>query len=155
MVFPNMRRKDREGSAQMIEDVLVKGEFGTLATISEIGYPYTVPLIYVYLDKSIFFHCAKQGHKLNNIQHNNKVSFSVVTDVNLLPSEFVTNYKSVIAFGEASEVTGDVKEAALGKLIEKYSAEFIPEGNDYIKRAQDNTTVIKIDIHHLTGKVRA
>ena len=155
MVFPNMRRKDREGSAQMIEDVLVKGEFGTLATISEIGYPYTVPLSYVYLDESIFFHCAKQGHKLNNIQHNNKVSFSIVTDVNLLPSEFVTNYKSVIAFGEASEVTGDGKEDALRKLIEKYSADFIREGNDYIQRAQDNTTVIKIDIHHLTGKVRA
>ena len=154
-MFSTMRRKDREVTGSMIEEILLQGEFGTLATISENGYPYTVPLSYVYYDKAIFFHCAKQGHKLNNIQHNNKVSFSIVTDVNLLPSEFVTNYKSVIAFGEASEVTGDVKEAALGKLIEKYSAEFIPEGNDYIKRAQDNTTVIKIDIHHLTGKVRA
>ena len=154
-MFSTMRRKDREVTGSMIEEILLQGEFGTLATISENGYPYTIPLSYVYYDKAIFFHCAKQGHKLNNIQHNNKVSFSIVTDVNLLPSEFVTNYKSVIAFGEASEVTGDVKEAALGKLIEKYSAEFIPEGNDYIKRAQDNTTVIKIDIHHLTGKVRA
>lgn len=154
-MFPIMRRRDREGSAQMIEDVLVRGEFGTLATIGDNGYPYTVPLSYVYYDKVIFFHCAKQGHKLNNIQHNNKVSFSVVADVNLLPSEFVTDYKSVVVFGEASEVTGDGKEAALEKLIEKYSADFIREGNDYIQRAQDSTTVIKIDIHHLTGKVRA
>ena len=154
-MFSTMRRKDREVTGSMIEEILLQGEFGTLATISENGYPYTVPLSYVYYDKAIFFHCAKQGHKLNNIQHNNKVSFSVVTDVNLLPSEFVTNYKSVIAFGEASEVTGDGKEDALRKLIEKYSADFIREGNDYIQRAQDNTTVIKIDIHHLTGKVRA
>lgn len=154
-MFSTMRRKDREVTGSMIEEILLQGEFGTLATISENGYPYTVPLSYVYYDKAIFFHCAKQGHKLNNIQHNNKVSFSIVTDVNLLPSEFVTNYKSVIAFGEASEVTGDGKEDALRKLIEKYSADFIREGNDYIQRAQDNTTVIKIDIHHLTGKVRA
>ena len=154
-MFSTMRRKDREVTGSMIEEILLQGEFGTLATISENGYPYTVPLSYVYYDKAIFFHCAKQGHKLNNIQHNNKVSFSIVTDVNLLPSEFVTNYKSVIAFGEASEVTGDGKEDALRKLIEKYSADFIREGNDYIQRAQDSTTVIKIDIHHLTGKVRA
>ena len=154
-MFSTMRRKDREVTGSMIEEILLQGEFGTLATISENGYPYTVPLSYVYYDKAIFFHCAKQGHKLNNIQHNNKVSFSIVTDVNLLPSEFVTNYKSVIAFGEASEVTGDGKEDALRKLIEKYSADFIREGNDCIQRAQDSTTVIKIDIHHLTGKVRA
>ena len=154
-MFSTMRRKDREVTGSMIEEILLQGEFGTLATISENGYPYTIPLSYVYYDKAIFFHCAKQGHKLNNIQHNNKVSFSIVTDVNLLPSEFVTNYKSVIAFGEASEVTGDGKEDALRKLIEKYSADFIREGNDYIQRAQDSTTVIKIDIHHLTGKVRA
>ena len=154
-MFSTMRRKDREVTGSVIEEILLQGEFGTLATISENGYPYTVPLSYVYYDKAIFFHCAKQGHKLNNIQHNNKVSFSIVTDVNLLPSEFVTNYKSVIAFGEASEVTGDGKEDALRKLIEKYSADFIREGNDYIQRAQDSTTVIKIDIHHLTGKVRA
>ena len=154
-MFSTMRRKDREVTGSMIEEILLQGEFGTLATISENGYPYTIPLSYVYYDKAIFFHCAKQGHKLNNIQHNNKVSFSIVTDVNLLPSEFVTNYKSVIAFGEASEVTGDGKEDALRKLIEKYSADFIREGNDYIQRAQDNTTVIKIDIHHLPGTVRA
>ena len=32
------------------------------------GYPYTVPLSYVYDGEKIFFHCAKTGHKLDAIR---------------------------------------------------------------------------------------
>lgn len=53
-MFSTMRRKDREVTGSVIEEILLQGEFGTLATISENGYPYTVPLSYVYYDKAIF-----------------------------------------------------------------------------------------------------
>ena len=154
-MFSTMRRKDREVTGSVIEEILLQGEFGTLATIGENGYPAIVPVSYVYFDNAIFFHCARQGNKLNNIRSNNKVAFCVVTDVALLASEFNTNYKSVVAYGEASEVTAELKEVILTKLIEKYSADFIREGNDYIQRAKDNTAVIKIDIRQLTGKLKA
>ncbi len=66
-MFKEMRKKDREVLGEDIEKILTNGEYGVLATVGENGYPYTVPLSYVYQDNSIYFHCAKEGHKLDNI----------------------------------------------------------------------------------------
>ncbi len=153
-MFREMRKKDREVLGEDIEKILTNGEYGVLATISENGYPYTVPLSYVYQDNSIYFHCAKEGHKLDNIEKNHKVSFCVVTDTEVLPGKFSTNYKSIIAFGEAKELTGVLKRDILFKFIEKYSQSFIEEGKRYIERAQDSAKIVEIKIEHITGKSR-
>ncbi len=49
----------------------------------------------------IYFHCAPEGHKLENLSGNNKVSFCVVGKTQVLPDKFATNYESVIVFGTA------------------------------------------------------
>jgi len=153
-MFKEMRKKDREVFGEDIEKILINGEYGVLATIDENGYPYTVPLSYVYQDSTIYFHCAKEGNKLDNIKNNPKVSFCVVTDTEVLPGKFSTNYKSIIAFGEAKELIGDSKGEILLKFIEKYSKNFIEEGKRYIERAQDSAKIVEIKIEHITGKSR-
>lgn len=42
------------------------------------GYPYAVPLSYVYGDRTLYFHCAKSGHKLDAIETYDKVSLCVI-----------------------------------------------------------------------------
>lgn len=153
-MFREMRKKDREVFGEDIEIILTNGEYGVLATVGENGYPYTVPLSYVYQDNSIYFHCAKEGHKLDNIEKNPKVSFCVVTDTEVLPGKFSTNYKSIIAFGEAKELTGALKRDILFEFIKKYSQSFIEEGKRYIEKAQDSAKIIEIKIEHITGKSR-
>jgi len=153
-MFKEIRRKDREITKEEIKEILATGEYGFLSTISDNGYPYVVPLSFVYYDNSIYFHCATEGQKLDNINQNDKVSFCVVTDTELLPEKFSTKYKSVVVFGLASEVEDDLKEDVLFKLIDKYSSQFLVEGNKYIKGAKDKTKVVKIDIQHITGKGR-
>ncbi len=108
-MFKKMRRSDRALAEVEINEVLEKGEYGFLSTISDHGYPYVVPLSYVYDNNSIYFHCATEGEKLDNIKQNNKVSFCVVTDTEVLPDKFSTKYKSVIAFGKASELEDHLK----------------------------------------------
>lgn len=154
-MFKEMRKKDREIFNEDIEKILTQGEYGILSTIGDDGYPYGVPLSYIYYDKCIYFHGAREGNKLHNIEKNNKVSFCVVTDTEVLQSKFTTIYKSVIAFGIASEETGDLKETVLFELIKKYSPKFLEEGNQYIQKAKDHTRVVKIDVQHMTGKARA
>lgn len=153
-MFKEMRRKDREIFNEEIDGILEKGEYGILSTICENGYPYAVPLSYVYYKNAIYFHCAKEGQKLENINKNPKVSFCVVADTEVLPDKFSTKYKSVVAFGEAGEVNGELKETILFEIIKKYSAGFLEEGKKYIGKAKDHTKIIKIDIHHFTGKSR-
>lgn len=151
-MFKEMRRKNREISKEEVIKILEQGEYGTVATVDENGYPYSLPLSYVYYKDCIYFHCAREGKKLSNIDKNNKVSFSVVGDTELMPSKFSTKYESVVVFGKAHKSQDEEKELALLKLIEKYSPNFLEEGKAYIEKAKDMTTVIKIDIEHLTGK---
>lgn len=151
-MFKEMRRKDREIGREEIEEILVKGEYGFLSTISGNGYPYVVPISFVYYNNSIYFHCATDGHKLENIKNNNKVSFSVAVDTEVLPRKFTTKYQSIIAFGTAREIEGDLKEEALFELIKKYSQQFLTEGKKYLDNAKDKTRVMKIEIEHITGK---
>ncbi|GAA0086402.1 pyridoxamine 5'-phosphate oxidase family protein [Clostridium sp. CTA-7] len=153
-MFKEMRRKDREIEALEAIEVLKKCEYGILSTVDENGYPYGVPLSYVYANDSIYFHSAVEGHKLENIKKNDKVSFCVVGQTDVLPDKFSTKYESVIIFGRAKEVFDDEKNAALLELINKYSADYIEKGKTYIKNANDKTKVIKISIDHISGKGR-
>ena len=149
-----LRRKDRALAANDAESLFAECEYGVLATVDKDGQPYGVPLNYVYNDNNIFFHCARIGHKLDNIEHNPKVCFSVVGKSKVLPEEFATKYESAVAFGRASEVQGEEKKRALLWLLEKYSSEFIEEGKRYIEDKDKASRVIKITIDHLSGKAR-
>lgn len=154
-MFKTMRRQDRKiHSEEAIEKMLKSGEYGILSTIGESGYPYGVPVNYIYADKCIYFHCATEGQKLDNIKYNDKVSFCVVGSTEVLPDQFSTNYESVIAFGRATEVNDEEKEMALIHLIDKYSPEFEEAGMKYIRNAADKTTVMRIEVDHMTGKAR-
>ena len=134
--------------------LLSTGEYGILSTVGEDGQPYGVPLNYVYKNDAIYFHCARVGHKLENIAHNPRVAFCVVGNTKVLPAEFSTEYECAMAFGTASEVAGDEWHNALVWLIEKYSPAFMEEGQIEIAKKAKVTTVIKIDIDHVSGKAR-
>lgn len=149
-----MRRKDRELKKDEVIELLKANEYGILSTISENGYPYGVPVNFIFLNDSIYFHCATIGHKLDNLQNNPKVSFCVVGKTCVLPEDFSTNYESVIAFGNVFEVFEDEKNEALLEILNKYSPDFIEKGKEYIKNASKATRVIRIDIEHVTGKAR-
>ena len=85
------------------------------------GQAYGVPLNYVFKNNCLYFHCALEGHKLDNIRANNKVSFCVVGKTKVLPDKFSTEYESAMAFGTASVVQGEERYEALlrscGKIL--------------------------------------
>jgi nitroimidazol reductase NimA-like FMN-containing flavoprotein (pyridoxamine 5'-phosphate oxidase superfamily) len=153
-MFKEMRRNDRQFTDEEARKVLANGEYGVLSMQSENGYAYGVPLSYAYKENKVFFHCALEGLKVENIKYNNKVSFCVVGRTMVLPDKFSTLYESVIAYGIASEVSGQEKQEALMALVEKYSPEFREAGHKYAMNSGDITKVYKIEIEHLTGKGR-
>lgn len=153
-MFCEMRRKDRELSRDKAKEILGGGEYGVFSSIGENGYPYGVPVNYIYYDDKIYFHSADEGNKLENIKFNDKVSFTVVSDVSVQASQFSTNYKSVVAYGRASEIEGDKKDEVLLLILEKYSSPFMENGKKYMDSVKDVTKVIEIKIDHLAGKSR-
>ncbi len=148
-----LRRKDKQIPIEEAGILLSKAEYGVLSTVGGDGQPYGIPLNYVFKKNAIYFHCALVGHKIDNIEKNPKVSFCVVGDVEVLPSEFSTNYVSTVVFGIASEVQGTERYNALEWLLEKYSPKFIEEGKKYIAKLDTATKVVKIKIQHISGKM--
>jgi nitroimidazol reductase NimA-like FMN-containing flavoprotein (pyridoxamine 5'-phosphate oxidase superfamily) len=153
-MYRPVRRKDREIGIDEATKLMASSTYGVLATVSKDSQPYTTPLSYVFDGDCIYFHCAAEGQKIDNIKSNPTVSFCVVGQTKTLPNKFATEYESAIAFGIAKEIFDSEKEEALLKILEKYSPEFIAEGRKYIAGKIDETTVVKIDIKHLTGKAR-
>lgn len=153
-MFKEMRRKDKQTTVEESIEALKKADYGVLSTYDSNGYPYATPLNYVYSGNSIYFHCAPVGHKLDNIEACDRVSFCVVSDVEILPDKFDTNYKSVIVFGRAKEITDKEKDDALLELIKKYSKDYVNKGQEYINKAKCSIKVIKIDIEHMSGKAQ-
>ena len=134
-MFYEMRRKDRLLTEKEAKEILSEGEYGVLSTMGENGYPYGVPVNYVYLNDSIYFHCAADvGHKLKNINYNNHVCFTVVTNASVLPEALTTKYISVIAFGTTQCIKGEEKQSALVAVINKFSPDFIQNGMSYIEK---------------------
>ena len=76
-MFKEMRRKDRMLTKEELLDIMATAEYGVLSTVGEDGWPYGVPVNFVYNGGKIYFHAALTGQKLDNILFNNKVSFCV------------------------------------------------------------------------------
>ena len=124
-MFREIRLKENALDDKETIEIIKKGSFGVLSTIGEDGFPYGVPLNYTYFDNCICFHCAQKGHKIENIDVNNKVSFCVVTKSDVLANEFDTDYESAIAFGKATVVADDSeKKDILLSVLNKYSSEY-------------------------------
>lgn len=149
-----LRRKDRGMNKTEARELLERGEYGILSTCGLDGQPYGIPLSYCVIDNGIYFHCALEGHKLEILAGNGKVSFCVVGKTEVLPDKFATSYESVIVTGRATEVFDEEKLLGLKGLLPKYSADFIAEGLNYINAKGAQTRVFRVSIDSISGKAR-
>ncbi|WP_419025779.1 pyridoxamine 5'-phosphate oxidase family protein [Emergencia sp.] len=152
-MFRNMRRSKQILSQADSIAILEKATSGVLAVAGDDDYPYAVPLSFVYADGKIFFHCAKSGHKLDAIARNNKVSFCIIDEDQIVPEEYTTYFRSVIAFGKACilEEEGE-KRSAIEKLAAKYSPN---QEEGRLKEIDDQIShmcMVEITVDHLSGK---
>ena len=152
-MFRPMRRRNQALSPQECGDVLRRGTSGVLAVDGDGGYPYAVPLSYVYAGDRIYFHCAKQGHKLDAIARQDKVSFCVIDQDRVVPEAYTSYFRSVIAFGRARilEEEGEVRRA-IELLAERYFPEDEAGRLQEIERSLPRLCMVELAIEHLSGK---
>ncbi len=100
-MFREMRRKKQLLSKDETIEILSAHTSGVLGVNGDDGYPYTVPVSYIYKDNKLFFHCAKEGHKIDSIKKDDKVTFCVIDKDDVVQEAFTTHFRSVIVFGRA------------------------------------------------------
>lgn len=156
MAMRSIRRKDRILPDELAQTLLQKGEYGFLATVGEDGLPYCVPLSYVVLDGSVYFHSARDGRKVDNLLFCQQASFTVVGETKpVYIKDFSTYYESVMVFGPVHEVTDtDEKFRSLHALAEKYLPEHMDKAEPDIQRSFSRTAVFRLAVEHMTGKAK-
>ena len=152
--FRTMRRKKQELSFSSCEEILSFASSGVLAVLGDCGYPYTVPLSFLYENGKIYFHCAKSGHKIDAVKNSDKASFCVIAQDDVLPEKYTTLFKSVTAFGKISVVT-DVSE--INEVITKIALKYAPfdseeNRNKAIADEYAGLCILRLDIKNLSGK---
>lgn len=153
-MFREMRRKKQALKAGECADVLARGTSGVLALLGDGGYPYAVPLSYVYHDGHIYFHCARSGHKLDAIRHDPKASFCVIDRDEIVPEEYTSHFRSVIVFGTVRILENEgEKRAAIERLALKYAPGDTAEGRRAaIDRDWAPLCMLDMTVEHLSGK---
>ena len=153
-MFREMRRNQQALSQEDCIAVLNRGTSGVLALDGDDGYPYALPISYVYDEGKLYFHCAKSGHKLDAVRRNAKASFCVIDQDSVVPEEYTSYFRSVIAFGTMRILENEgEKRAALEKLAVKYAP---ADSDDHRRQAIADywaaVCMLELKVDHLTGK---
>ena len=159
---PHFEIKDKT----LIYDVLDKAEYGTLALCVE-NNPYAVPLNFVRVGSSIYFHGALKNKKMEMLRLNPKVSFSVVENYALIDSNFSSAdglacpatqfFKSVSIDGIATiqdkrEVKAEIFEAFMKKF--QPNGGYKPFSDSSYDKVLKTTALVKIEVEKLTCKFK-
>ena len=160
-MFREMRRIRQQITQEECADILRRATSGVLGLHGDDGYPYTVPVSFVYEAGgsglgTIGFHCARTGHKIDAIRRNEKVSFTVIDRDEVMPRERTTKFCSVIAFGRARIIEDEAElRCAANAVGAKYSKGiedlYMQETEDTIRAGA--LCCVEITIDHMTGKI--
>ncbi len=151
-MFRKMRRFKQQLSNDEALEILKNCKSGVLAVSGDDGYPYTVPLNFVYADGKIYFHCAKSGHKLDAVRANDKVSFCVIDKNEVDAEKLTTLFKSVVVFVRAKIMSDTEKiKTAMTVFGLKYNNDVAAVEKE-IQREWSGLCCVEITIEHITGK---
>ena len=148
-----MRRKRQQLTTEQSIAILLRATSGTLALSGDNGYPYAVPMSYVYSEGRLFFHSALEGHKVDAIRRCDKASFCVIDRDDVKPQQYTTYFRSVIAFGRISIIEDEGQRLAAVRLL---GNRYNPDNDEALQKEIESgfkrMLVICLEIEHLTGK---
>ena len=153
MEFRAMRRKCQQLSEAESICILKKTTSGTLALLGDSGYPYAIPMSFVYADGRLYFHSALTGHKVDAIRAYDKASFCVIEQDSVQPKNYTTYFRSVIAFGKVHIIEDETEKMETARMLGcRYNPNDEEGLQKEIEHGLSRMLMIRFDIEHLTGK---
>ena len=151
--FRAMRRKRQQLTEEKSIGILQKSTAGTLALLGDNGYPYAVPISYVYADGKLYFHSALSGHKIDAIRYSDKASFCVIDQDEVHPEKYTTYFRSVIAFGRIHIIEDAQEKLETARLLgDRYNPNQEEALQKELEKGLSRMVMIRLNIEHLTGK---
>ena len=153
-MFRTIRKKKNEISLDAVKELLHCSRRGILAVNGDDGYPYAVPVNYLYDEdtQKIFFHGAKAGYKVDALKACDKVCFTVCGNETIKDEAWAPYVKSAVVFGRCHLMEN--KENAMAAL-KKFAMKYYPSEDmvdDHIASIGMATQMFEIEIEHISGK---
>ena len=154
-MFRKMRRSAQEVPAEACEKVLSAAKRGVLSVIGDDGYPYGIPVNFYYDPEAreIYFHGAKEGHKVDAIKANDKVCFTAWDEGFKKDGDWAWNVTSVVSFGRAYFVDDEAERI---RILNALGDKYYPDGEDVQKEivsAGGRALITAVRIESMTGKL--
>lgn len=154
-MFRKMRRFKQQISNEECIELLKNEKRGVLSVMGENGYPYGIPLNHYYNedDGKLYFHGAKEGHKLDAIRNCDKVCYTVFDKGYREEGEWAFNVKSVVVFGRIALVTDEEKTREICSAL---CRKFTDDGEylEYeLKHALPRVQCLELTPEHISGKL--
>jgi hypothetical protein len=155
---PPVRRADKLMSAERARAILTGGYAGRLATVGPEGWPYIVPLLFVWRDGEVWVHnTSARGHLRTNVEHEPRACFEVdepgeVFAYGRFECDTSVVYRSVVAFGRIRIVEESRHKAAFFEaLMAKYGDPGWARPLSFFPRLAQ-VTVYALAVERMTGK---
>lgn len=151
-MFREMRRKKQALTQAECIAVLQAEKRGVLAVHGEDGYPYALPMNFFYRDGTLYFHCAKTGHKLDALAADDRVSFCVMDEGVREDGDWPLHFQSVIVFGRV-RLVAEPEERLL--LLRELGIKYLPAPEDVERELEKYgaaAQVLALSVAHMTGK---
>lgn len=153
-MFRSIRKKKNELSLEAAQELLVQSRRGVLAVNGDDGYPYAIPINYVYdrAAQKIYFHGARAGHKIDALRACDKVCFTVYGNETIKEEPWAPFMQSTVVFGRCHLVTDSDKALP---LLKQFAMKYYPSeqlADEEIARAGKAAQMFEIEIEHLSGK---
>ena len=153
-MFRAMRKKKKEISQEAAKELLRGSRRGVLAVNGDDGYPYAVPINYLYDEETqkIIFHGAKAGHKMDSLKKCDKICFTVYGNETVKELDWAPYVQSVVVFGRCRPVE---KAEDILRLVRKFAMKYYPSEalvEEEIAASGRAVQIFEIEIEHLTGK---
>ena len=153
-MFRELLRKNQQLSSADCIAILKTETRGVLSVLGEHGYPYGMPMNHWYNEEDgcIYFHCGKNGHRLDALQKNNKVSFCVYDQGKRQDGQWAWQVNSVIVFGTVT-ILDDLD--IIADITRKLSYKFTQDENyieTEIQNSARNTLLLCLTPEHICGK---
>jgi len=148
-----MRRSEKEITDESAIEAIINASLVCRLALSDGDQPYIVPLSFGYQDKTLYFHSALEGKKIDILKKNNRICFEFDVNTEIIEAEkackWGMKYQSVIGFGRAVLVENiQEKQKALNIIMNHYS----DRNFQFPDKAIEKIAVIKIKIESMTGK---
>lgn len=154
-MFREMRRFKQQISEDECIRILKEQPRGILSMHGDDGYPYGIPMDHWYneADGCLYFHCAKEGKKIDSVKRDDKVSYCVYDQGFRREGEWALNINSVVVFGRMRIVEDeDKKREICTNLCRKFT-----DDEEFLKNEMTNAfprvCCLELSIEHMTGKL--